>query len=184
MRAGRKPGGPTATAAANPSGQRRSVIVTFNIAFRASVRSFASCVRFCEPIATKPSVPNAFNHAALVQLRTCQSADPRLETSLFRHRAQKTFNAEGEILERALTNPYTSGTKRSKVYVPQSADSGTGPSRRSANPIVRALQALWKDAYLNSLKEQRAEALAEIEWLKQRISELAGDQTGSVAWGG
>ena len=41
-----------------------------------------------------------------------------------------------------------------------------------------------KDAYLNSLKEQRAEALAEIAWLKQRISELAGDQTGSVAWEG
>jgi hypothetical protein len=41
-----------------------------------------------------------------------------------------------------------------------------------------------KDAYLNSLKEQRAEALAEIAWLKQRISELAGDQTGSAAWEG
>jgi hypothetical protein len=38
-----------------------------------------------------------------------------------------------------------------------------------------------KDAYLNSLKEQRAEALAEIERLKQQISELAGNQTGSVA---
>jgi peptidoglycan hydrolase CwlO-like protein len=29
-----------------------------------------------------------------------------------------------------------------------------------------------KDAYLNSLKEQRAEALAEIERLKQQISEI------------
>ncbi len=29
-----------------------------------------------------------------------------------------------------------------------------------------------KDAYLNSLKEQRAEALAEIEQLKQQISEI------------
>jgi hypothetical protein len=31
-----------------------------------------------------------------------------------------------------------------------------------------------KDAYLNSFKEERAEALAEIERLNQRISELAG----------
>ena len=40
-----------------------------------------------------------------------------------------------------------------------------------ASHLVRQLAE--KDAYLNSLKEQRAEALAEIEWLKQRISELA-----------
>ena len=31
-----------------------------------------------------------------------------------------------------------------------------------------------KDAYLNSLKEQRAAAMAEIESLKQQIFELAG----------
>jgi hypothetical protein len=48
-----------------------------------------------------------------------------------------------------------------------------------ASHLVRQLAE--KDAYLNSLKEQRAEALAEIVWLKQQISELAGDQTGSVA---
>jgi hypothetical protein len=51
-----------------------------------------------------------------------------------------------------------------------------------ASHLVRELAE--KDAYLNFLKEQRAEALAEIAWLKQRISELGGDQTGSVAWEG
>ena len=48
-----------------------------------------------------------------------------------------------------------------------------------ASHLVR--QMAEKDAYLNSLKEQRAEAMAEIERLKQQISDLAGDQTGSVA---
>src|SRR6478752_7316577 len=37
-----------------------------------------------------------------------------------------------------------------------------------ASHLVRQLAE--KDVYLNSLKEQRAEALAEIAWLKKRIS--------------
>jgi hypothetical protein len=48
-----------------------------------------------------------------------------------------------------------------------------------ASHLVRQLAE--KDAYLNSLKEQRAEALAEIVWLKQQISEIrreASPETG------
>ena len=37
-----------------------------------------------------------------------------------------------------------------------------------------------KEAYLNSLGEQRAEALAEIERLKQQISGLAGKGRGNM----
>jgi hypothetical protein len=53
--------------------------------------------------------------------------------------AQKTFDAEGEALEHALTKSLRSGTMRSKVCVRRYADSVTPPLRMNAKPIIRTL---------------------------------------------
>jgi hypothetical protein len=67
----------------------------FNIAFEYPSGVFASCVRFYEPIATKPFVPKAANYAALIPLITCQSADlyaedPNRDRTLVRHKLPKS----------------------------------------------------------------------------------------------
>jgi hypothetical protein len=53
---------------------------------------------------------------------------------------QKTFDAEGEILEHALTKSFrirNDGTTQSRVCVLRFAASGTLPSRKNASPIIR-----------------------------------------------
>ena len=53
--------------------------------------------------------------------------------------AQKTFDAEGDVLERALTKSFRIRKKRSKVCAPRFAASETPPSRRNAKAIIRTL---------------------------------------------
>ena len=53
--------------------------------------------------------------------------------------AQKTFDAEGEVLENALRKSSVSGMMRSKVCVPQCAAFEMLPSRRNAKEIIRTL---------------------------------------------
>jgi hypothetical protein len=58
--------------------------------------------------------------------------------------AQKTFDAEGEALERALTKSLYLRNEAIKSCVPRSAAFVTPPSRNNAKAIFRTLQALWK----------------------------------------
>ena len=53
--------------------------------------------------------------------------------------AQKTFDAEGEILEHVLGNPSGFEKRRSKVCVLRYADFGMRPSRKNAKAIIRTL---------------------------------------------
>jgi hypothetical protein len=53
--------------------------------------------------------------------------------------AQKTFDAEGEILEHALTKSFRTRNEAIKAFVRRFAVFGTLPSRKNADAIIRTL---------------------------------------------
>jgi hypothetical protein len=63
----------------------------------------------------------------------------RKETSRFYHPAQKTFDAEGEALEHALTKSFRIGMRRSKVFVHRYGAFLMRPSSKNARAIIRTL---------------------------------------------